>query len=114
MKQETSNEQRLLKLVSENPDLTVIPMVEADVVRDGDGYWMGEFGYSEIEEIFLGKERLHVKGDDDPEDVLCDLPECEYGHLPDGTDIYDLTDEELERLYNQIEWFKAIIVYITT
>ena len=103
-----------LNLVKEHPDLPIIPMVEAEIVNGEDcGYWMGQFGYSEIQEVFLGRERLHVKGDDDPEEVLEDLPDCKQGCLPDGAYVYDLTDEEINRFYNQIEWHDAIVVYIT-
>ena len=37
--------EELLKLVAENPDLPVVPMVDSEVCGgDEYGYWLGEFG----------------------------------------------------------------------
>lgn len=104
-----------INLVKENPDMPIIPMVDAEVVGGDDyGCWMGCFGYSRVEDVYLGSERLHIKDDEDEEEVLCDLAECKYCRTPDGKDIYDLPEEEWDALYKSIPWIKAIVVYITT
>ena len=52
--------------------------------------------------------------DDDEEDVLNDLVGCRYSHDQQGRDIYDLTDEEWNRLYQSVPWVDCIVVHITT
>lgn len=103
----------LIKLINENPDLPVVPMVDYEVVGDGYGYWMGKWGRCEITEYYLGRESVHFK-DDDEENVLNDLEDCRYGHDPQGRDIYELSDEDWNALYQSVPWTKAIVVYITT
>ena len=92
----------LLKLITENPELPVVPLVDADVVGDDYGSWIGEWGRAEIKEIYSGRERLHVKDEDDEEDVLCDLVGCRYSCDAEGRDIYDLSDDEWNALYESV------------
>lgn len=106
--------EEFLKLIAENPELPIIPMVDSEVVADDYyTYWMGAWGRSEVTEYYNGRERIHFK-DDDEEDVLNDMAGCRYSHDKDGRDIYDLSDEEWDKLYQSIPWTKAIVVYITT
>lgn len=109
-----NNVEKLINLIKENPDLPIIPMVNAEIVCDDYGYWMGEWGRCEVTEYYLGKERVHFKDDDDEEDVLSDLEGCRYGYDYYGRDIYELSDEEWYKLYKEVPWEKAIVVYITT
>lgn len=103
----------IIKLIEENPDLPVVPMVDSEVVADDYGYWFGKWWRCEVTEYYSGRERIHFK-DDDEEDVLNDMVGCRYSHDPQGRDIYDLSDEEWDKLYNSIPWIKCIVVYITT
>ena len=100
-----------IELVKANPDLPIIPMVDAEIIGDDYGYWLGEWGHCEVTEYYNGKEKIHFKNDDD-EDVLTDICGCEYGHDPKGRDIYELSDEEWDKLYASIPWEKAIVVWI--
>lgn len=105
--------EEFLKLVHDNPDLPIIPLVDADVVCDDCGYWLGDFGRSEVNEYYMGRERLHLKDDDDQEGVLCDLVGGDYCTDPQGRDIYDLVDDEWNALYASVPWVKCIVLYIT-
>lgn len=107
-----SNIEKLLELVKENPDLPIIPMVDAEVVADDCGYWMGKWGDCKIKEYYEGEEKIHFK-DDDEENVLNDMVGCEYSYDEQGRDIYELSDEEWDKLYKSIIWKKCIVVYIT-
>ena len=103
----------IIKLIEENPDLPIVPMVDSEVVADDSyTYWMGKWGNCEVTEYYLGNEKVHFR-DDDEEDVLNDMAGCKYSHDPLGRDIYDLTDEEWDALYKSIPWTKCIVVYIT-
>ena len=108
-----NNTKELLKLIKENPDLPVIPMVDSECVADDySAYWLGSWGRAEVTEYYMGQERVHLKGDDE-EDVLADMEGCKYYCTKDGRDITDLSDEEWSELYASIPWIKAIVVYIT-
>ena len=109
-----SKVENFLKLVQENPDLRIVPMVDCEIVADDThSWWLGDWGRSEINEIYSGRDHVHFK-DDDQEDVLCDMVGCSYAETKDGRDIYELSDEEWDALFNSIEWEKVIVVYITT
>ena len=111
---EESKQANLLKLIKENPDLEIVPLVEYEVVAgDEYSYWIGKWGHCEITEVYFGHERIHFK-DDDEENILADLAGCEYGRDQNGRDIYELPDEEWDKLYSEIPWHKVIAVYITT
>ena len=104
----------IIKLIEENPDLPIIPVVDSEVVADdGFTYWRGKWGWSKVTEFYEGREHWHTK-DDDQEDVLIDMVGCNYSETKDGRDIYDLSDKEWDSLYESLPWEKAIIVYITT
>lgn len=102
----------IIKLIEENPDLPIVPMVDSEVVADDCGYWLGKWGRCEVTEYYSGREYIHFR-DDDEEDVLNDMVGCKYSHDQQGRDIYDLTDEEWDTLYKSIPWTKCIVVYIT-
>ena len=103
----------LLQLIKDNPDLPIVPMVYGEIVED-DSYtwWLGHWGRSEVTEYYLGEEKLHFK-DDDEEEVLSDLEGCKYGCDRQGRDIYELSDDEWEELYESVPWIKCIVVHIT-
>ena len=109
-----TNTEELLKLIKENPDLPVVPMVDYEVCGDDCcTWWMGHWGKSEVTEYYLGEERVHFK-DDDEEDVLADMAGCHHYCTKDGRDITDLSDEEWKALYESVPWVKCIVVYIGT
>ena len=103
----------IIKLIQENPELPVVPMVDSEVVAEDWGYWLGHWGRCEVTEYYSGRERVHFK-DDDEEDVLNDMEGCKYGHDKDGRDIYELPDEEWDKMFASLPWIKCIVVYITT
>ena len=103
----------IIKLIQENPELPVVPMVDSEVVCEDCGYWLGHWGRCEVTEYYYGREYVHFK-DDDEEDVLNDMVGCKYGHDKDGRDIDELSDEEWDKLFASLPWIKCIVVYITT
>lgn len=104
----------IIRLIEENPELPIVPMVDTEVVGDDSyGWWLGKWGNAEITEYYLGREGIHFR-DDDEEDVLNDLVGCKYSCDPQGRDIYDLSDEEWDELYQSVPWTKCIAVNITT
>ncbi len=109
----TKQTEELLRLIKENPDLPIVPMVDCEVVADDFGYWLGKWGYAKLTEYYNGREYIHFR-DDDEEDVLNDMVGCKYSYDKDGRDIYELSDAEWKTLYESLPWEKCIAVYITT
>lgn len=107
MSKEKEYREELFKLMQENPELPVVPMVDSEIVAD-DGYnrWRGAWGGSYIGEYLTGEECIYFREDDDPYEVDKVLTE--------KCDDYDenTTDEEAAKAYADLPWIRAIIVNI--
>ena len=106
---ERKNHDDLFKLMQENPDLPVVPMVDADIVAGDDyGRWMGSWGSASVDEYRIPPDDrpMIFKSDDDVFDTLeqC-LPEAEFEALPEN-------ESECRPFYDALPWVKAIIVNI--
>ena len=100
--------EQLIKLIQENPELPVVPMVDYEVVAEDYGYWLGTFGYCEVGEYATYNERYY-----DERDALI---EDYYNDTYDDGRYDNLTDEEVDKLITEETehlWTEAIIVYIT-
>lgn len=98
----------LFRLMRENPELPVVPMVDWEITGDDNGYWLGAWGSARIDEYLLisNREEVVFKNDDDVLDVLERyLSDEEFEKLPE-------TEEECRPFYDALPWTKAIIVYI--
>ena len=105
---ERENREELLRLIKENPELPIVPMVDADIIGDDCGYWLGAWGRATVDEYFISEraERVFYKSDDDVFDVLeRHLSDEEFEALPES-------EEECRPYYDKLPWIKAIIVYI--
>lgn len=105
---ERENREELFRLIKENPELPIVPMVDAEIVADDCGYWIGAWGRAEVDEYFISEraERVFYKSDDDVFDVLeRHLSDEEFEALPES-------EEECRPYYDKLPWIKAIIVYI--
>lgn len=100
-----------IKIVTENPELKVVPMVDSEIVADDNhDSWMASIGKSRIDEYYHKDEYLYFKSLD-LDELKEDLSEIIW------LDNEDISDEELEvQVDNYIEeeigWVKAIIVSI--
>ena len=106
---ERKNHDDLFKLMQENPDLPVVPMVDADIVAGDDyGRWMGSWGSASVDEYLIPPDDrpMIFKSDDDVFDTLeqC-LPEAEFEALPEN-------ESECRPFYDALPWVKAIVVNI--
>lgn len=105
---EKNNREELFKLMQENPDLPVVPMVGCEIVADDCGYWLGSWGRAYVDEYVLAEraERMLFKSDDDVFDALEKYMSYEeFEKLPDS-------ESECRPYYEKLPWTKAIIVYI--
>ena len=58
---ERKNLEELFKLMRENPDLPVVPMVDGEIPGDDCGYWMGAWGTAKLDEYLVASDRVIIK-----------------------------------------------------
>ena len=105
---EGQNREKFLKLIQENPDIPIVPIVNGEIPGDDSGYWIGAWGYACVDEYLITntRERLVFKSDGDVFDVLeRHLSDEEFEKLPE-------TESECRNIYDDLPWTKAIVVYI--
>ena len=104
-----NNLKELVKLINENPDLPVIPMVNNEVCCGNEGYWMATFGNCDINECTL----IEMNG----ETRICfseDIEEIKNYFYQQIENMNDVKPDEKQKLLDEkiqnIEWTKVIIV----
>lgn len=108
---ERKNRDELFRLMRENPDLSVVPMVDGELGGDEYGYYTGAWGNATVDEYLVCERyawsgQILFKSDDDVFDVLEKfLSAEEFEKLPEA-------EEECRKIYDALPWTKAIIVYI--
>lgn len=100
--------EELFRLIRENQELPILPMVDSEIVAD-DGYarWSASWGSAEITEYILADERVHFKDLDDWGEIESVLSEM-FGYDVYGT----MSDDVAKNTYNNLPWVKAIVVNI--
>ena len=132
---EAKNEQKnmsFVNLVKKNPTLPIVPMVDAEIVCDNSGYWMGSFGHAAVGEYALYDERFFDdredfktryfdRNDDDLcekfgyEPYISEFSVKQGRHTQEQLEANEANEKRLEEYLDKIaeETFtKAIIVYI--
>ena len=94
---------KLFQLIKENHELPIIPMVDAEIVCDDCGRWVGSWGYAEIGKYISTDEKIYFYGLEDIDIVENFVPYEEY---------MSMSDEELKQAYENLPWIEAIIVNI--
>lgn len=98
--------ENLIELVDNNLDLPIFAWVNGEICEDDCGYWLGQFGKAEIREYAkVESYGWHETGyvfKDDYEDYL--------DYLLDTNE--NLTEEEAENQILNLDYKKAIFVYI--
>jgi hypothetical protein len=101
----------LLKLISENPGLEILPMVDSEIGGDDFSRYSAEWGKAEIDHYYCSDERIYFKS--------CDFEELVDDFINnncDNEEYRNISDEDLEKIaesnVESYEWVKAIIVNI--
>ncbi|MDO4318304.1 MAG: hypothetical protein Q4C48_08890 [Lachnospiraceae bacterium] len=106
--EEKQNLEELLRLMADNPELPVVPMVDSEIaVEDAYGRWLGAWGSVYIGEYFEVDGQAYFRDDTDQSSLEFVLEEM-LGY----DTVQELTDEEAVAAYASMPWIKAIIVYI--
>ena len=108
IKKEREYRDKLFRLMQENPDLPVVPMVDGEIGCDA---WynlcIGSLGYSCIREYIVINKCVYLREDDDPYEIDWLLSE-KYGR----DYCVGMTVEHKVEAYASLPWVKAIIVDI--
>ena len=107
------NIKEIVKLISEHPDLLVIPMVGQDIVLDDMGDWVASFGKAEIRKICIYEETV-IFYDEDP---LKTAQTLDFYRFDLG--IWDSVSDEktngiTKEMIDSLDWLEVIIVHIET
>ena len=103
---EHKNREELFRLIEENPELPIIPMVDGEISADDCGWWIGALGYAQVDEYLFVNDGVVFKSDDEIFNALERfLPDDEFEKLPE-------VEEECRPYYEALPWKRAIIVYI--
>lgn len=101
------NVQLLLDLIKENPELKILPMIDAEIVADDTyGWWAGSFGKAEIDHIWNNGERIYFKSGDEE-----DLIEKELEIIEDEFSLSEAESVAQSRVEGY-GWEKVIVVWI--
>ena len=104
------NIKHLIRLMDENPDLPVIPMVGQDIVADCTGEWVAHFGKAEIKKMCIYGEKVIFR---EEKNAIKTVEALELEWLTEGR----TREESIERLngyLDELDWLEAIIVHIET
>ena len=102
------NTQEFLRIIRENPDLPIVPLVSDDAASGDYNYTAASFGGSRVDEYLVCEkyDRILFKSENDVFGTLeYYLPDEEFEELPDG-------EEDCRPYYDALPWTKAIIVFI--
>lgn len=102
---EKQNREELLKLIAENPELPIVPMVDGEITAE-DEYrrWQGAWGSCYVGEYISDRFYIYFRDDDDIEEVLIQR----FGLRAYET----MTEKQAKEAYKALPWIKAIVVNI--
>lgn len=92
------NVKNLVRLINENPDLPVIPMVGQDIVADYTGEWVADVGVAELLDLCIYGERVIFKNKKGIQMLKLELG----------------SETVTEEFVDSLDWMKAIVVHIET
>ena len=109
----SDNIKNLVRLINENPDLPVIPMVGQDIVADSFGEWTAEVGEAEIRKLCIYEDAVIFY--DENTLKTAGLLELDYETLglPDSMSSGE-ANRRLKAFIDSLDWLEAIIVHIET
>jgi len=102
------NIKNLVKLITENPNLKVVPIVDSDLFCEDYSSCLGKIGNVYIDEIYYSDERYYLKSFDD-EDLAEEVAEnIVLDYQLNDDEIMDMARKEVE----SYKWETVIVVNI--
>lgn len=107
------NLKELFKLIKERPDLPIVPMVDADIVADDSGYWLGGWGSASIDKYLPHEYGIifYEQGRPDVVDIFekfFDYEKCGISEEMPDSEALPIMREKVDSL----DWIEAIIINI--
>lgn len=106
--------EKLIRLIQENPDLPLLPMVDADVVEDN--YiqsWPGVIADVHIEDVCNAWEIVFKREAETDQECMRDLIKLDLGYDEQGNLRADLlTPDEIEQAFRNLPWKRVIVIDI--
>ena len=107
------NNEKLIELVKQNPDLPIIPATYYEVVQDDWGYWVGGIEDIRVDYFYMGKERWYA-GEEEIRDFIYEKNESILEFDTYTNKQFDkFIDKEFNDMILNKEIIKAIIMYIS-
>lgn len=109
------NVQSLLDLIKENPELKILPMIDAEIVADDTyGWWAGSFGKAEIDHIWNNGERIYFKSGAEEDLIESEIEniESEAQILHESHPLWRPIEERAAERVEGYGWEKVIVVWI--
>lgn len=104
--------EEFLRIVKENPNLPILPMVWEEVVAENSScYWAGSFGTTEIKKVYCGERKWHFYDETDTEEQIDTLEDTRHRETS-SVDYYEMDDGEIKEEYDNLPWKEYIVVYI--
>jgi hypothetical protein len=95
-----------IRLIKENPELPILPMVDSEIVAGDDfSWWMASFGESFVGYYYNNDEHCIVREYEDDCDIFDECFDIEEFDE-------NITDEEISKIVDRLEWTKAILIRI--
>ena len=113
MQKQSDNLKELFKLIDEHPDLPIVPMVDADIVADDSGYWLGGWGSAGIDKYLPHEYGMifYEQGRPDVVDIFekfFDYEECGISEEMPDSEALPIMRKKIDSL----DWIEAIIINI--
>lgn len=111
-----NNINELIKLTQQYPDLRIVPMVDSEVGGDDFSWYMGNWGKTDIEEVYHEDERIYFRSLDEDDlierkmDIIFDEEHVTHQYLNDE-ELKVVADKATKQV-EELEWEKVIVVYI--
>ncbi|MEK3956080.1 MULTISPECIES: hypothetical protein [unclassified Psychrobacillus] len=109
------NQKELFRLMQENPQMEVIPMVYEDVIGEDYSSYQGKLGKVSLEQYYSTDERIYIRSKDEEEleEYMSELLEQDYEEFGKAPGVKEVNFElMLSNRMEKIEWKEVILLYI--
>ena len=108
IKKQQENIKHLLKLIQENPELPIIPMIHWEVVGEDIGCWRGSWQEAFVDEMLEDKEGIQLRTGGDEDNLIEEVVDT----INDWGKTEDEIREEASKIVANYDWKKCILVRI--
>lgn len=114
MKIEKCVNDKILRIVQENPDLEIVAVCEDEMLNEGSGQVVGELQNVTVEEFAEGEEEVYIKGRITSEEDAWRVFEEEFvaGWYIDEDMSYEEQTNIVKGCIENMNWEKVIVLWV--